>query len=118
VCALAIFLPSFVIIWLIGPLVPRMRGSATLGAFLDGVNAAVVGTIAATCWTLLRAAAVDLPRPVLAVPVAGASLDVVALALAVAAAFVLLRDRAPNSTILIGAGAVLGLVAQAIVGGI
>jgi chromate transporter len=116
VCALAIFLPSFVIVWAMSPLVPRMRASRTLGAFLDGVSAAVVGTMVATTLTLLRTAVVDLPHPTLAWSVAGRSVDLPALALALLAAGVLVRKRAPNSTYLIGAGAVAGLVLQLLAG--
>ncbi len=116
VCALAIFLPSFVIVALMGPLMPRLRASKTIAAFLDGVNAAVVGTIAATTWTIFLTAAVNLAAPVLAIPVAGATLDLPAMLLAAGATALLLRNRAPNSTILIGAGAALGLLAQALAG--
>jgi chromate transporter len=116
VCALAIFLPSFVIVGLLGPLMPRLRGSKLASAFLDGVNAAVVGTIAATTWTLFQTAAINLARPVLSVPVAGVALDLPAAALAIGATALLLRDRAPNSTILIGAGAALGLAIRALTG--
>jgi chromate transporter len=116
VCALAIFLPSFVIVALLGPLMPRLRTSKIMAAFLDGVNAAVVGTIAATTWTLFLTAAVDLATPVLAVPLAGVTLDLPATLLAVGATALLLRDRAPNSTILIGIGALLGLLAQVLAG--
>ncbi len=116
VCALAIFLPSFVIVALLGPLMPWLRGSAGARAFLDGVNAAVVGTIAATTWSLFQAATINLPKPVIAMPLAGASLDLFAALLAVAATALLLRERAPNSTIIIGVGAALGLIAQALIG--
>jgi chromate transporter len=116
VCALAIFFPSFVIVGLMGPMMPRLRGSKTIAAFLDGVNAAVVGTIAATTWTLFLTAAVNLAAPVLPVPLAGVVLDLPAALLAAGATVLLLRDRAPNSTILIGIGALLGLLAQALVG--
>jgi chromate transporter len=116
VCALAIFLPSFVIVGLMGPLMPRLRSSRTIAAFLDGVNAAVVGTIAATTWTLFRAAAINLPQPALAVPLAVITLDLPAAALVLGATALLLRRRAPNSTILIAAGAMLGLLAQALAG--
>jgi chromate transporter len=116
VCATAIFLPSFVIIALMGPAMPWLRSSPATRAFLDGVNAAVVGTIAATTWTLFKAAAVDLPHALLAIPLAGHALDLPAALLALAATAVLLRDRAPNSTILIGAGAALGLLAHALAG--
>ncbi len=116
VCALAIFLPSFVIVGLMGPLIPRLRASRTIAAFLDGVNAAVVGTIAATTWMLFLTAAVNLAEPVLALPLAGVVLDLPATLLAAGATALLLRDRAPNSTILIGVGALLGLLAQALAG--
>jgi len=116
ICALAIFLPSFVIVALMGPLMPRLRASSGARAFLDGVNAAVVGTIAATTWTLFQAATIDLPRPILSVPIAGATVDLPAVGLAIAAAALLLRERAPNSTYVIVAGAVLGLVVQGLAG--
>jgi chromate transporter len=116
VCALAIFLPSFVIVGLMGPLMPRLRTSKTIAAFLDGVNAAVVGTIAATTWTIFLTAAVNLAAPVLAVPLAGVALDLPAALLAAGATALLLRDSAPNSTILIGIGALLGLLGQALAG--
>jgi chromate transporter len=116
VCALAIFLPSFVIVALIGPLMPWLRSSATLRAFLDGVNAAVVGTIAATSWSLFRAAAIDLPGGVANVPIAGIRLDLFAAVLTLGAGALLLPRRAPNSTLLIAAGAGLGLIAQALAG--
>ena len=116
VCALAIFLPSFLIVGLLGPLMPRLRTSKIAAAFLDGVNAAVVGTIAATTWTLFLTAAINLAAPVLALPLAGVTLDLPATLLAVGATALLLRDRAPNSTILIGIGALLGLLAQALAG--
>jgi chromate transporter len=118
ICALAIFLPSFIIVALMGPLLPWLRRSVAIRAFLDGVNAAVVGTIAATTWSLFQAAAIDLARPALAIPIAGVPLDVPATALAVAAVALLVRDRAPNSTILIAAGAALGLAIQALAGGV
>jgi chromate transporter len=114
VCATAIFLPSFVIVALMGPFMPRLRASRLTRPFLDGVNAAVVGTIAATVWTLFRAAAIDLANPTLAIPIAGVTLDLPAMALAMIATTLLLRDRAPNSTILIAAGATIGLVVRAL----
>jgi len=43
----AIFLPSFVFVALSHPLLPRIRGSRGAGAFLDGVNVAALGLMAA-----------------------------------------------------------------------
>jgi chromate transporter len=59
VATVAVFLPSFVIIALIGPWIPRLRRSPTAQAFLRGVNAAVVALILAVSLMLFRAAIVD-----------------------------------------------------------
>ena len=56
---LGIFLPSFVFVAVSSPLIPRMRRSAWAGAFLDGVNVASLGLMAAVTWQLGRAALVD-----------------------------------------------------------
>ncbi len=61
-----IFLPSFLFVAAIGPLVPRLRRSPLMGAFLDGVNVAAVGLMAAVMWELGRAAVVDPLTAVLA----------------------------------------------------
>ena len=58
VATVAIFLPAFVFVALAHPFLARMRASATLGAALDGVNAASIG--------LLLAVAVELGRSVFA----------------------------------------------------
>lgn len=44
---IGIFLPSFLLVYLLNPLVPRMRKSPWLGAMLDGVNAASLALMAA-----------------------------------------------------------------------
>jgi chromate transporter len=88
----AIFLPSFVLVAVSGPLVPRLRKSAVAGAFLDGVNAASLALMAVVTWQLGRAALVDW----------------LTISLAVAAVVWLLCYRV-NSTWLILGGAALGL---------
>jgi chromate transporter len=60
VATVGIFLPAFFFVALSGPLVPRIRGSATAGAFLDGVNAASLALMAVVTWQLAKAAVVDL----------------------------------------------------------
>ncbi|MCB0707309.1 MAG: chromate efflux transporter [Saprospiraceae bacterium] len=42
-----IFLPSFLFVWILNPLVPKMRKSAILGYFLDSVNIAAVAVMLA-----------------------------------------------------------------------
>ena len=54
-----IFLPSFVFVAASSPLIPRLRRSSWAAGFLDGVNAASMGLMAAVTWHLGRAALVD-----------------------------------------------------------
>ena len=88
-----IFLPAFVFVALLHPLVPRLRRHSWTAAMLDGVNVAAVGLMAAVTWLLGREAIVD---PLTA-------------SLAVGAAFLLIRFRV-NSAWLVLAGAIVGLV--------
>jgi chromate transporter len=46
---LGIFLPSFLFVLLLNPLIPKMRKSKVVGAFLDAVNVAAVALIIAVC---------------------------------------------------------------------
>lgn len=89
----AIFLPSFALVALVYPIVPRLRRSPWTSAFLDGVNAAALGLMAAVTWQLGRAAIVD----------------GLTLVLAVLAGVALLRVKV-NSAWLVGGGAAVGLV--------
>lgn len=89
---LGIFLPSFVFVALTGPLLGRFRRSPLLAAFLDGVNVAALGLMAAVTWQLGRSVLVDVPV---------ALVTVVSLVL-------LVRTRIP-SLWLLGGGAVFGL---------
>jgi len=63
---IGIFLPSFVFVAVSHPLVPRIRASRRAGAFLDGVNVAALGLMAAVTWQLGRAAIVDVATGALA----------------------------------------------------
>src|SRR5215218_6869737 len=87
-----IFLPAFVFVALLHPLVPRLRGNPWPAAMLDGVNVAALGLMAAVTWVLGRDAIVD---PLTA-------------AIAIAAALLLIRFQV-NSTWLVLAGAIVGL---------
>jgi len=51
---LAIFLPSFVLVALINPLMKKLRNSKGLSVFLDAVNVASVALIVAVCITMTR----------------------------------------------------------------
>jgi chromate transporter len=76
VATLAIFLPSFVLVALSSRWIARMRASRGLSAFLDGVNAASLGLMAAVLVQLARGALVDGP----ACAIGGAALAALALA--------------------------------------
>lgn len=56
---LGIFLPSFILVALSYPFIPRLRRSAWASGFLDGANVASLGLMAAVTWQLARAALVD-----------------------------------------------------------
>lgn len=47
-----IFLPSFLFVWFLNPLVPKMRQSRILGYFLDCVNVAAVGIMLAVLYKM------------------------------------------------------------------
>jgi chromate transporter len=101
VATVAIFLPSFVFVSVLGPVLPRLRRSAWARGALDGMNAAVVSLIAVvTVWfagsVLWSAGRVD--------PLAA---GVFAIAL-----FLLLLTRI-NATWLILASGLVGIVAHA-----
>lgn len=67
VATLAIFAPSFVIVMVTGPWIPRLRESAVVGDFLTGVNAAVVALILVTALRLAQVAVADAPTAFLGV---------------------------------------------------
>ncbi|MBP5976228.1 chromate transporter [Brasilonema sp. CT11] len=56
---IGIFLPAFVLVWIVNPWVPKLRQSSWVSSFLDGVNAASLGLMAVVTYTLGRAAIVD-----------------------------------------------------------
>jgi len=72
VATIGIFLPSFLLVAVSGPLIPRMRRSRIAGAFLDGVNVAALALMTVVCVQLGRAAIVDVPTALFAVVSAAA----------------------------------------------
>ena len=66
VATVGIFLPAFVFVAISGPLVPRLRRSATAAAFLDGVNAASLALMAVVTGQLAKDAVHDVPTVLLA----------------------------------------------------
>ncbi|MFQ3630557.1 MAG: chromate transporter [Roseiflexus sp.] len=62
-----IFLPAFVFVAAVNPLIPVLRRSPWMDGFLDGVNVAAVGLMAAVLWELGRTAVVDWLSALLAI---------------------------------------------------
>ena len=96
VATIAIFLPAFAFVAVIGPLADRLRDRPLTAALLDGVNAAALG--------LMAAVSVQLG--------VSAIRDPLTIALAVVAAVALWWGRVP-SVLLVAAGAAVGLAASA-----
>jgi len=87
---LGIFLPSFVFVAAVNPLIPRLRASSWMGALLDGVNVAALGLMAGVTWELGRAAIVDW----------------LTVLLAILAAVLLLRFKINSAWLVLGGGLV------------
>ena len=90
---LGIFLPSFILVAISNPLIPRIRGSVWAGSLLDGVNAAALGLMAAVTFQL-----------------AVASLQDVFTALISIVSLILLLRYKINTTWLILGGAIAGFI--------
>lgn len=56
---LGIFLPSFLFVLVLNPLVPKMRKSKILGYFLDSVNVAAVAIMGAVLWVMAQETLTD-----------------------------------------------------------
>lgn len=104
VATIGIFLPSFVLVILTAPLIPKMRQSKFLGGFLSGVNAGVIAAIVVTLLELTNAALKTLD---------GGAWSPVAVGLAVVALVLLIRYKV-NASWLIVLGGVVGVIAAAI----
>ncbi len=83
-----IFLPAFLFVMASNPLIPRMRRSPWVSGFLDGVNVASLGLMAAVTWQLGRAALVD----------------VVTVGLALVAAFLVFAYKINSAWLVLGGG--------------
>ncbi len=94
VATVGIFLPAFILVAMSGPLIPRLRKSPLAAAFLDGCNVAAIGLMAVVSCQLAQAALVG----------------PLTIAIAAVCAIVLVVWKI-NSTWLIAAGAIIGLIA-------
>ncbi len=95
VATIGIFLPAFILAAVIYPLVPRLRESPWMAAFLDGANASALGLMTAVAWQLGTSSIID---PLTAT-------------LALVAAVLLIRFQVNSAWLVLG-GAAVGLVAR------
>jgi chromate transporter len=90
---MGIILPSFVFVAVSNPWIPRLRNSPWASGFLDGINAAALGLMAAVTWQLARASMFDWLTMMIA-----------------SGAFILLLRYKVNSTWLVAGGALIGVL--------
>ncbi|TYQ30300.1 chromate transporter [Pseudanabaena sp. UWO310] len=89
---IGIFLPAFMLVPLINPFVSKLRKSPWTAGFLDGVNAASIGLMAAVAWELGR----------------GTLTDIWTIIIAIASLAMLLKFPKLNSVWLVLAGGAIG----------
>ena len=92
ISTIGIFLPSFIFVALLNPLIRKMRGSKLFTAFLNAVNVASIALIVMVCYQMGKDSLTGW-RPVL---------------IAVCSALILFKYRTINSAIIILAGSIAG----------
>ncbi|MDB4901801.1 MAG: chromate transporter [Mucilaginibacter sp.] len=92
ISTIGIFLPSFLFVALLNPLVRKMRGSKLFAAFLNAVNVASIALIIAVCYQMGKDSVSDW-RAVL---------------IAVCSAFILFKFKTINSVFIILGGSIAG----------
>ena len=98
IATIAIFLPSFVFVALLRPLMKVIRKFSAFSAFLDAVNVASVALVAGMCITMGKAAIADWRT----------------LCITMLSGFILFRFRQLNSVYVVAGGALLGYLLQLI----
>lgn len=99
VATIAIFLPSFLFVVLLNPLVPRLRASKWASAFLDAVNVSSVA--------LMGVVTLNLSQTTLIKPAGAFSIDWLAALIATSAAVLAIRFQINAAWLVLG-GALIG----------
>ncbi|MBP0019728.1 MAG: chromate efflux transporter [Cyanobacteria bacterium SBLK] len=105
VATLGIFLPSFLLVAILNPIVPLLRKSPWSSAFLDAVNASAVA--------LMIVVTIRLLRSIIWQPNLGLPFDPVVLSIAICGAIALFRFRLGPVWLVLG-GAILGYLSSLI----
>ncbi|CAA7387770.1 chromate efflux transporter [Chryseobacterium fistulae] len=95
---IAIFLPSFIFVALLNPLMKRIRRYKSLSAFLDAVNVASVAIIVAVCFTMGKETVTDWRT----------------ITIALISAFIVFKFKKVNSAFIVLGGALLGYILNTI----
>lgn len=101
VSTVGIFLPSFIFVLILNPLIPKLRASSWTAAFLDAINASSLALMAVAT-AFLMISTFQLSRPPL--------IDLWAVIIAIAAA-IALRYQVNSAWIVLG-GAILGWIGK------
>jgi len=94
ISTIAIFLPSFVFVALLNPLVKKLRNSKGLSAFLDAVNVASVAIIMAVCYEMGKETITDWRM----------------IFIAVVSGIIVFKFKKINSALIVLSGALLGFL--------
>jgi len=94
ISTIAIFLPSFILVALLNPLMEKMRNSKGLSASLDAVNIASVAIIIAVCLTMGTETIIDWKT----------------ISIALISAVVVFKFKTINSAFIVLGGAILGFL--------
>jgi len=89
-----IFLPSFLLVWLLHPLIEKMRASKTVSHVLDGVNAASIALMASVTGQLGVSTLISVP----------------AVVIFLVSALLLIRFKVNSTWLILGGGLVGGLL--------
>lgn len=98
IATIGIFLPGFIFVLLLNPLIPRLRDQQWTSVLLDGINIGSIGLMSAVGIQLGQAALLDIPTVMIAI-VAG----------------LLLWRTTLNSTWLVIGGGIIGLLVRGLV---
>ncbi len=94
ISTISIFLPSFLFVAFLNPIVNKMRGSKLFGAFLDAVNVASIALIICVCFQLGRDCLINWRE----------------ISIAVCCALITFRFRQVNSAFVLMGGAAAGYI--------